>query len=58
MLDILRENDWRVKLKKSFFFQLELKYLGHIISHDGMRVDPDKISAVKEMSPPRNIKEI
>ena len=58
VLDILRKHSWRVKLKKSFFFQTELRYLGHIISQDGLRVDPDKVSVIKDMRPPRTIKEV
>ena len=34
--------------KKSEFFLTEIHYLGHIISKDGIRMDPTKIRAIQE----------
>eukprot|EP00253_Pinus_taeda_P025084 PITA_25084 len=44
--------------KKSLFGLEEGKLLGHIISKDGIRIDPDRIQAILEMPHPRNIKEL
>ncbi|KAG8474783.1 hypothetical protein CXB51_031702 [Gossypium anomalum] len=33
-------------------------FLGHIVSGDGIRVDPSKISAIVEWKPPNNVSEI
>ena len=44
--------------KKSLFSLEEGKLLGHIISKDGIRIDPDRIQAIIQMPPPRNIKEL
>jgi len=44
--------------KKSLFGLEEGKLLGHIISKDGIRIDPDRIQAILQMPHPRNIKEL
>eukprot|EP00253_Pinus_taeda_P015232 PITA_15232 len=44
--------------KKSIFGLEEGKLLGHIISKDGIRIDPDRIQAILHMPHPRNIKEL
>ena len=48
----------KLKPKKCSLFQRETLYLGHIISGDGVRCDPDKIKAVKEWKPPRNLRQV
>eukprot|EP00253_Pinus_taeda_P008545 PITA_08545 len=44
--------------KKSLFDLEEGKLLGHIISKDGIRIDPDRIQAILQVPHPRNIKEL
>jgi hypothetical protein len=44
--------------KKSHFAMQEGKLLGHIISRDGIRIDPQRIEAIDTINIPRNIKEI
>ena len=44
--------------KKSLFGLEEGKLLGHIISKDGIRIDPDRIQDILQMPHPRNIKEL
>eukprot|EP00253_Pinus_taeda_P006400 PITA_06400 len=44
--------------KKSLFGLEEGKLLDHIISKDGIRIDPDRIQAILQMPHPRNIKEL
>jgi len=44
--------------KKSLFGLEEGKLLGHIISKEGIRIDPDRIRAILEIPQPRNIKEL
>ena len=36
----------------------EVEYLGHIISHEGVKVDPNKIKAIKEWKIPTTIKRL
>eukprot|EP00253_Pinus_taeda_P016277 PITA_16277 len=44
--------------KKSLFAMDEGKILGHIISKDGIRVDPTRVEAIQQIEQPRNKKEI
>jgi len=44
--------------KKSLFGLEEGKLLGHIISKDGIKIDPDRIRAILQVTHPRNIKEL
>ncbi|KAG8483014.1 hypothetical protein CXB51_021871 [Gossypium anomalum] len=54
----LRDKQLYVKFSKSEFWLREVRFLGHIISGDGVRVDPSKILAIVERKPPRNVSEI
>eukprot|EP00253_Pinus_taeda_P028572 PITA_28572 len=44
--------------KKSLFGLKEGKLLGHIISKDSIRIDPERIEAILQIPYPRNIKEL
>eukprot|EP00253_Pinus_taeda_P012658 PITA_12658 len=44
--------------KKSLFSLEEGKLLGHIISKDGIRIDPERIQAILQIPYPRNTKEL
>lgn len=44
--------------EKCKFCCQKVKYLGHYITADGLQPDPDKISAIMDMPPPRNIKHL
>ena len=39
-------------------FTKEVKFLGHILSQDGVRSDPDKVAAVVNMEEPMSVKEL
>eukprot|EP00731_Ephydatia_muelleri_P004849 Em0002g1025a len=43
---------------KCEFSKNTLKFLGHIISKDGVSADPDKTKAIQDMVPPKNITEL
>ena len=42
--------------KKSHFSVKEGKLLGHIISKDGIKIDPDRVSAILNVGEPRSKK--
>jgi len=44
----LEEKQLYEKSSKHFFGVQEVEYLGHIVSHEGVKVDPRKIKAIKE----------
>ncbi|RYA68208.1 hypothetical protein DD598_25355 [Enterobacter cloacae complex sp. 2DZ2F16B1] len=54
----MRENKLYVKQKKSEFFLQEIQYLGHIISQDGIQMDPSKLEVIKGWPKPRNLHEL
>ena len=47
-----------LSLKKSNFALEEGKLLGHIISKDGIKIDPERVSAILKVGEPRSKKEI
>jgi hypothetical protein len=43
VLQLLKEQQLYAKPSKCFFGVKEVEYLGHIVSHEGVKVDPNKI---------------
>ena len=43
---------------KCEFRRTELKFLGHIVSKEGIHADPDKTAALVNMKPPNNVSEL
>jgi hypothetical protein len=58
VLGVLREKQLFAKLKKCEFWLEEVSFLGHIISKDGIAVDPNKIKVVVNWEQPTNVHEI
>ncbi len=58
VMDVLRQNSILIKMSKCSWGQTELPYLGHIVSKDGIKVDPKKIEAVSSWPEPTNLNEI
>jgi hypothetical protein len=58
VLGILRENRLFAKFKKCEFWLEKVPFLGHVISKDGVAVDPSKIEAVMDWEQPTNVREI
>ena len=58
MLETLRKEQLYAKLSKCEFWLNEVSFLGHIVSKEGIRVDPKIIDVVVEWKPPRNVTEV
>lgn len=57
-LQLLRENFLFAKLSKCNFGRTKIKYLGHIISHSGIAIDPKKVGDVLQWPIPTSPKSL
>ncbi|XP_073061751.1 uncharacterized protein [Primulina eburnea] len=58
VLQQLRDNQLYAKLKKCEFWFDQVTFLGHIVSKDGITVDPTKIESVKKWPIPMTVAEV
>jgi len=58
VFDRLLEAGLKLKPKKCRLFAKEVKYLGHIVSKEGIRADPEKVSAVVDWTNPTSQTEL
>jgi hypothetical protein len=58
VLKCLREHKLYGKLSKCSFYQSRIHYLGHVISTEGITVDPTKVEAIMEWPAPTNVTEV
>jgi hypothetical protein len=56
VLQVLVQHHLFAKLSKCRFAETEIEYLGHLISHHGVQVDPSKLEAMISWPLPRSIK--
>ena len=56
--DTLRSYNIKLNLGKCTFGVTARKFLGFMVSQRGIEAIPDKIQAIMEMVPPRNVKEL
>eukprot|EP00253_Pinus_taeda_P022952 PITA_22952 len=58
VLQTLREHQLYAKFSKCDFFKEEIQYLGHVISKEGIAVDPEKIKAIMDWPVPKDVADI
>ena len=58
VLQKFREHGIRAKKSKCTFLKTSVQYLGHIIDVDGLRATDDKVQAIVQAPPPRNVSEL
>lgn len=56
MFDILQTHQLKVKLPKCSFAQPQVDYLGHIISAEGVSMDPEKVQCIQAWPKPLTVK--
>ena len=56
--DTLRQYNMRLNPDKCAFRVSSGKFLGFMVSHRGIEVNPDKIQEILDMKPPQNVKEV
>ena len=54
----LKAASLKLKPSKCDFFKKEIKYLGHVVSEEGVSTDPDKIKSVTEWPQPTTVTEV
>ena len=58
IFEILREHKLRLKASKCSFGVGSGKFLGYMVTHKGIEVNPDQIKAINNLQPCRNPKEV
>ena len=58
VLERVRNAKLKLKAKKCILFARETKFLGHVISKDGVRTDPDKVRAILDWHPPKTVRQV
>ena len=58
VLNILRQHQLYAKMSKCTFAQLQVEYLGHIISAEGVQADPMKVECMEKWPRPKNVKQL
>lgn len=58
VLQLLHDNNWKIKLSKCEFGQQRTQYLGHVISAGGVATDDSKISALREWPIPIDVTQL
>ena len=57
-MELLREKKLYTKFSKCEFWINSVSFLGHVVSKDGVMVDPSKLDAVKSWRRPTNVSEV
>lgn len=58
MLQTLKDNRLYAKLSKCEFWLEEVSFLGHMISREGIAIDPSKVEAMMSWESPKSVFEI
>ena len=58
MFEKLAKAGLKLKPSKCKFFRSSLKYLGHIVSKDGIATDPRKIEAINQWPQPKTVTDV
>jgi hypothetical protein len=58
VFQLLRDHQFYVKFSKCEFWLSEVQFLGHVISLEGISVDPNKVQEVLDWKPPRTVHQV
>ena len=56
--NVLRRHKLRLNASKCSFGVGSSKFLGYMVTHRGIEVNPDQIKAINDLKPPQNAKEV
>lgn len=57
-LEMVEDRNLKANWGKCKFLVKEVKYLGHVLSQNGLRISGDKVKAILEAPAPRNVSEL
>ena len=58
IFEILRRHRLRLNASKCSFGVGSGKFLGYMVTHRGIKVNPDQVKAINDLQPPQNPKEV
>ena len=58
IFEILKKHKLYLNTSKCSFSVGSGKFLGYMVTHHGIKVNPDQIKAINNLQPPRNPKEV
>ena len=58
VLEVLKKYGFHANLKKCHFHQDEVKFLGFVVSIDGIRIEEESIDAIKKWPEPKSVQDI
>ena len=58
VMNKIRSSGLKLNLSKCLFCVREVKFLGELVSEQGIKPDPQKVSAIKDMPPPSSKKDL
>ena len=58
ILQVLREHQLYAKFSKCDLFKDKIQYLGHVITKEGISVDPKKIKAIEKWPVPKDVTDV
>jgi hypothetical protein len=58
VLECLYKNQLHCKPEKCEFFKNSVEFLGHIVKHNQIKMDPRKLDVIKDWETPKSIKDI
>lgn len=58
VLGRLQEHGLKLKPKKCFLFRKEVRFLGHVVSAEGVQVDMEKVKVLEDWPAPQSVKEV
>jgi len=58
VLKIIRDNDLYLKIEKCEFYKEKVSFLGMVVEHNKVSMDPAKLKGISEWPTPTSVKEI
>ena len=58
VFDVLRQAGLSLKASKCFWGMAEVQFLGHVVSKDGVRPDPEKVASIHQFDPSRGVSHV